>query len=85
MRIYGKKKVRRYQFDLYVLKFTKTGNYGICSKPCDKCLNRIKNIKIRYVYYLENGIIIRNKFKSLMDEKNKHISMSSKRKMKIIG
>ena len=78
MRKYGRK-VRRMQFDLYVEKFTNQGNYGICSKPCDKCLNRIKNLRIRYVYYLDNGVLIRQKFDTLLNEKNKHISNPSKR------
>ena len=35
--------------ELTVLRYTKCGNFGLCSKPCDKCQQAIKVFKKKYV------------------------------------
>lgn len=76
MRIIRKAKLQRKQFDLLVIKITNTGTMGINSMPCQNCMQSLKNFKIKYVYYLVNGIIIRKKMNQLVDSEKKHITRS---------
>lgn len=70
-------KKKKININLIVIKVDLNGNLKN-SKPCCKCikfLDRIKNYKIKYVFYSgKHGSIECAKFKDLKNDPNKHIS-----------
>lgn len=68
------------KINLLVIKVSNTGKIGN-SKPCIKCIEKMNNLPIskgyciKNIYYSnENGNIIKNKIKNLIDDDNKHLS-----------
>jgi len=69
-------KKKNIKLKLLVIRTTKKGEIAL-SKPCQHCLNKMKNIKgytITHVYYSIKDYIVIRKLKELIEDNNKHIS-----------
>lgn len=83
----SKKDKRKYEkMDLLVVRLSKTiGRLGI-SRPCYHCLSTLMNsdIEIKYVYYSTNdGRIVREKFKDMIESELTKISTGWRKRLGI--
>jgi deoxycytidylate deaminase len=63
------------ELDLFVVRFSNHGD--LCSsRPCYNCLKTLTNsgLRIRYVYYSNNGEIVKEKFDEMIDSEQTTVS-----------
>ena len=78
-----KKKIKRTKYDMLVVRLTSSGKLA-SSRPCYHCIVSLieSGITIRHVYYsTQEGTIVREKFKTMLESPLTYISTGHKHRL----